>query len=617
MPREVYNEGRVVGMSAYELYLRHQMSEYPELEPITEREWLASTLGSGCSLILRIPSGTPAGTFETQLPDNSTLCAASNITACVFDGEVALDATSRWATKVISYGPLISNIESKHPTSPGENVSQVPVGTAWTEEKRAHLKEYMKIIDGLVYQPGEWEENSSTDKQPYMDFKSPNLHKPSIVRLNISEALNQDVYVIMTGWVHRPVLAGSIKLDAGALDSIHPWNGDFLGLERFPWAVKVIFTVPTEVMHVLNDKSYIRQLVSGTTSKSVTAKAVVDMDSVDVQTFYNTNDTATYPQNVKESKIPLTVSELNVTGDGAAVFGAYQRKDITAGGFTGENYPPILYGTKVTAKGDQYMVPVDTGAPGTVKVFDNKDKAINYPKVIPNTYAFWHDETNKTIYFIEGDDVISLDSRLETKNLGTASSPKYTSIVKSGDKEVRAISLFDANSNMLNTDGTAGSINSFETTTNTSSDPDKNLTWTNLLAALGANKSIDLIGAQLRRFRRNLPNVTSGTGGILDITGTGESKIAGGITVQKNIVGKSNLSITGNGSVGEGITVNRGSATYNIKSTDSVITCNKPIRSGDKFIEFDQGDGNVLRLYICPTAPSTSGVPVGSIGIGW
>ena len=103
MPKEIYNEGRVVGMSAYEIYLRHQLSEYPEMEPVTEREWLASTIGAGCSMILRIPKDTPAGAFEKQLPDNSTLCAATNITATVFDGQVSLDATQTWATTALSF----------------------------------------------------------------------------------------------------------------------------------------------------------------------------------------------------------------------------------------------------------------------------------------------------------------------------------------------------------------------------------------------------------------------------------------------------------------------------------------------------------------------------------
>lgn len=614
MPKEIYNEGRVVGLSAYELYLRHQLSEYPELEPVTEREWLSSTLGNGCSLILRIPKDTPAGVFEKQLPDNSTLCAASSITASVFDGEVSLDSDKSWATQVISYGQLISNTQASHPTTPGETRAEVPVGAEWTEAQLSHLKEYMKIVDGLVYQPGTWAENENSPK-PYMDFASPDLHKRGTVRLKISKKLEQDVYIILTGWIHRPIVAGSTKIEAGALNLIHPWNGDFLGAERFPWAVKITFTVPTSVMHVLNDKAYTRQLPKGSATKSVTSRSVIDFDSVDLQTFYNANDTTSYSGPVRDSKVLMNVSELNVTGDGASVAAAYQRSDKTYNGLSGTNYPPVLYSSKVTDKGDKELVPLDVAAPGTVKIFDNKDKAIAYPKVVPNTYSLYHDKANKNIYFIEGDDIVSLDTKLETKNLGTSSAPKYTSIVKSGNAEVRAISLLDASNNMLVTSGSSGKVDAFEE--NSISAADRNLNWDDLLTALGANKVIDLIGSQLHRFRKNLPDVTSGDGGVLKISGTGPSTISGSLTVDKAITGKDSLSIAKGATIGQGAKIGRDASGYNATTDSAQFTFNKPIRTGAKYMEFDQGGGNVLRLYISSTAPSTDGVPIGSIGIGW
>lgn len=608
MPRQIYNEGRVVGMSAYELYVRHQLSEYPELDVVTEREWLASTLGGGSSMILRVPSGTPAGVFERTLPDKSTLCAASTISASVFDGDVLLDSTNTWATKVVSYGPLISNTSSKHPVTPGENMSQVPLGVAWTEEKRAHLREYMKIIDGLVYQPGTWVADTAT---PYMDLKTPNLHKRGTVRLNISEQLERDVYIIISGWIHRPIIAGSSKLDSGALKSIKPENGDFLGAERFPWAVKIIFNVPTEVMHILNDKAYIRQLAKGTATKSVTAKPVIDFDSTNVNDFYNSTDASTYSGTLTSSRVTMNVSELNVTGDGASVLAGYQRTDLKSGSLSGVNYPPVLYGTKVTQKGDQQLVPIDTGAPGTVKIFDDKTKAIAYPKVIPNTYAMYHNKQTKSIYFVDGDDIVSLDTKLETKNLGTAAAPKFTSIIKSGDKEVRALSLIDANNAMLNTSGSSGKITAYEEK-NTSA-ADRNITWDDILTSLGTNKAIDVIGPELHRFRKNFPNVTSGSGGVLKISGEGESTIAGSLSVNKDITTKANSYVKGTQKVDNSATVNRGSKGANMYTDDAEFSFNKPIKSGANYIVF----GNGLRLYISASEPSDSDIPVGSIGIGW
>ena len=54
MSRQIWNEGRVVGLSAYELYVRHTLSEFPNEPVMSEKEWLASTLGDGLSLILNI-----------------------------------------------------------------------------------------------------------------------------------------------------------------------------------------------------------------------------------------------------------------------------------------------------------------------------------------------------------------------------------------------------------------------------------------------------------------------------------------------------------------------------------------------------------------------------------
>ena len=599
MPKEIYNEGRVVGMSAYEIYLRHQLSEYPDMTPSTEREWLSSTIGMGCSLILKVPAGV-SGTFEMQLPENSTLCAASSITASIFDGEVELDRTGFWGTKVISYGPLISNTEGSHPSTPGEG-RDVPEGDEWTSEQRAKFADYMKIVDGIVYQPGEWTENE--DKQPYMDFK-PDLTKRGYIRLQVARSLSNSVCLLITGWVHRPIVAGSTKLDTGSLDAIHPWNGDFLGAERFPWAVKIAFTVSTEVMHILNEKAYIRQLDTGSADKSVSAKALIDYDSGNLFSFYNQSMKLDYPDAPIKSAVPLKVTELNVTGDEASIIGAFQRDDIHSGNWTAQMYPPVIYGAKVNHTGDQYMVPLDVAAPGTVKMFEKQDAATNYPKVVPNTYAFWHDKESKSIYFIEGDTIVSMDTKLETKNIGTVALPKYASIIKSGDREVQAVSLLDAAGNSLDTNGTAGKLTVAESD---ASAADRNLSWTDLLASLGANKTLDVIGAELHRFRKNLPNVTSGTNGLLSISGQGASSIAGTLHIGKGLGVNENAVISG------GAVIDSAIYGVNAATNDAEFKFNKPIRSGADYIVFSNG----LRLYISAAAPSTAGVPVGSIGIGW
>ena len=43
LARVLYNEGRVVGYSAYEIYIQQLKAVDPDATPATEKEWLAST----------------------------------------------------------------------------------------------------------------------------------------------------------------------------------------------------------------------------------------------------------------------------------------------------------------------------------------------------------------------------------------------------------------------------------------------------------------------------------------------------------------------------------------------------------------------------------------------
>ena len=61
MPRQLWNEGRVVGLSAYEVYLKQHLSKNPDIEPATEIEWLAASIASGSSMILKISAHETAG----------------------------------------------------------------------------------------------------------------------------------------------------------------------------------------------------------------------------------------------------------------------------------------------------------------------------------------------------------------------------------------------------------------------------------------------------------------------------------------------------------------------------------------------------------------------------
>lgn len=164
MAKEIYNEGRVVGLSAYELYLRHHKSSLGnDTPPADEAAWLASSLGGGASLVLEVnPDRTP-GDYVVPLPDNSTLCGASTITCSLFDGDADFD-TQGWATRITSYGQLIKFTNEIHPE---KDSNVVPDGDPWTKLDRQKMVDYLSITDGLVYQPGNWEaEESQSETGP-------------------------------------------------------------------------------------------------------------------------------------------------------------------------------------------------------------------------------------------------------------------------------------------------------------------------------------------------------------------------------------------------------------------------------------------------------------------
>lgn len=270
MPKNLYNEGRVVGYSTYELYVKHALSEFPDEEPATEREWLAAQLARGQSMILRVPKESSNNGYHRivfKLPENSKLVAANTIVGSLFLGNCEFD-DNNWATKVIDYGQLISNTESSHPqdSNTSDNIpyqTQHELGnsrntdrpyeltsTVATEKEKSQLLQYIKIQDGLILQAGNWFKEDDWDDEPYVDFK-PDYHQVPSVVLTLSTQVTTEFYILLTGFTDRTIVAGLAGTDTGSLQEIKPQNGDFLGPEQFPWANKIIFTTPTAASYLL------------------------------------------------------------------------------------------------------------------------------------------------------------------------------------------------------------------------------------------------------------------------------------------------------------------------------------------------------------------------------
>ena len=246
MPKELYNEGRVVGYSTWELYVKHSLSENPNIEPATEREWLAAQLGHGSSMILKIPAeaSSTSGVHykDFRLPAGSKLCAANTIIASQFFGKCEFD-TNGWATKVTDYGQTLSNTTASHPLNSSTSPEQYPTQTIreFNASEKSQILQYMKIQDGGVIQLGSW--RTTSHRNPYGDL-TPNLNVRPVVRLIFADKITSDFYVILTGFTSNSILSGITGFDSGSTEKIHPENGDFLGPELYPWSNKIVFTYP-------------------------------------------------------------------------------------------------------------------------------------------------------------------------------------------------------------------------------------------------------------------------------------------------------------------------------------------------------------------------------------
>lgn len=258
--KEIYNQGRVVGYSAYEIYVRHHMSEDPNTPPATEREWLASTIGSGASMLLKLDDSCFYKTvgdytaYEIELPAKSSLYAAGTIVGSFFTGDA--NYVNNFATYVKDYGVLLSNTSSKHPDA---NETDHPMNTslALTDAQLAQLKQYIHIVDGIIIGSKTWKRSDKS--APYMDF-NPDLKDKQKIRILLrgGRDTSLNVPILLTGFSMSSILSG-VASEEGSINTEHPLNGDFLGPGVVPWASKIIFSIPPSYMVYFESTAYITE----------------------------------------------------------------------------------------------------------------------------------------------------------------------------------------------------------------------------------------------------------------------------------------------------------------------------------------------------------------------
>ena len=591
MPQEIYNEGRVVGLSAWEIFMKECLSEGMDPSDIpNEAQWLTSMIGMGASMILKIPSGTTAGIHDFSLPSGSNLTAIGVIIANPFLGDCAFDL-SNWAMKVTSYSPLISNTSS---SSPSTGTEQVPSGTYSISDYGNLVSNFAKIVDGIVYtKNANWEETESGTPKKDID---PNFNNSStVIRLYINTDLTSDVQILFTGFNNKRILqAVSGHATTGGVGGStdlanNDWiNGGMLGPEIIPWATKIVFSVPNSTYNLANsltrtipsDATYTAKTVGGITFKNVTdtvkTNSLIDLNSINVRDYYTVHSSEfssspTLQENVTEVSLGINDSYSELV----AWYPGMTAAKINAATDSSKIFPPALYTTQITSTGTKTLVPLDTAAPGTVKGFKNSTQAYNYTQQMPDNYSIYYNPTNQSFTFVTPNQSDS------TKWSGTAkidylAEPKAQ--VTAGNASVKVIALSKSNGTDYATDGTAS------TTTATAANRGK-LNWDILLNALKSNATYDFVGDKVRNFAIDLDNTRIGTSQAI-----GDVKCTS-VTLKGQSV----------------------SLTSTLSGTDKVMTTSgATYKSGKNYIEFNDG----IRLYISKTAPG-SGMRTGDIGIGW
>ena len=492
----VYNEGRVVGYSSYEVYVKHHLATNPDVPPASERQWLAASIAMGSSMLLKIPANTSHKEsedwmYEVSFPANSMLCAANTIIASYFRGDGHFNGV--WADRITDYGDLISNTSGSSPS--GTNVPTKSIDN-WNQSEKQALRDYLRIVDGIVIQPGTW--SNSANKPPQKDFK-PDLSKNSTLRLHIKGQISQPVNILFTGFTINTVIDGVSGLD-GATNTPSPQDGDFLGPGQFPWANKIIFSVPSSYISFFSINNYRRKLPVSGDQTTVDDTAVIDMKTTQPESYYVAN----YP----EAREEINVEDYSTLGDGTAVLTVYQRST---------KFPPALWGTFVDSTGQNYLNPLDVVAPGTVKMFDNPDDVKDYEDTFPGTHGI-HKTEDGTLEVTDDEGNLVPAAKVDIQNIvytnpGGSNGKAKAVVTQTGHSKGLSLSVSSGLTGSQCTIGndTGGSNTTVGNTTFKEGSlirisPDSsNVTIQAILEILANNKSLDILGKNLKAVKAGLP----------------------------------------------------------------------------------------------------------------
>lgn len=319
MPKEVYNVGRSVGMSAWEVYVRQSLLLNPDIEPLSEREWLSETIGAGTSMLLKISAHKDEGVHyqDIELPAKSLLCAPNTIIGSFFFGSAEVDSKG-WGTKVTDYGMGIINTPLSNPGNGNKIAHNLPIQPLQKvpEITQKRMMQYIKIQDAIFLQDGVWSDSGTSN--PAKTF-IPDLTKPSMIRIIFDDKITEDFYILLTGFATRAIIKGEVGYDMGSVlpdnaadaGMYRVENGDFLGPELYPWANKVVWTYPSILTKLLRDGTSSSSKNLGITQDSDSTRTNITLSEIEAGLGIQVNDPSTMDSRSKKITISSRIATDN------------------------------------------------------------------------------------------------------------------------------------------------------------------------------------------------------------------------------------------------------------------------------------------------------------------
>jgi hypothetical protein len=373
--------------------VRHALSADPETTPASEAEFLSSTIGFGSSMLLKVDAeeSSVSGVHyvEYELPATSRLCGASMVYGSLFIGS---GDDNTWSEKVTDFGQLISNNSTASPSS-----NNIPTQTLTDIDMHDAIVDFAKIIDGIIVQDGTWTSNSDAPPQKTL---SPNFTKKPKVRIQLRDRITTGFYLLLSGFTDSGVIYG-VSNTTGI--STAPQNGDFLGPAMFPWAAKIIFSVPTAALSIISatSASYTREFSFDADEITTNYAPITDFESFDVSDYYENNHTS--------AAVSSDIINIGTSQTGVAVLAA-RPVSGTVDGVTA-TLPPDLIAGLIGSTGTASFGPMASYSPYSLHLFsgdmtaEDATSPVILAKILESNvaeaYTFIRDDGSYVVYQID------------------------------------------------------------------------------------------------------------------------------------------------------------------------------------------------------------------------